>query len=122
MCGAMSKDTAQRVVALADGGTGAIADRRRSARRPAGLRGRLTYPPAPAEAAQAEARPGAADVTVADWSQHGVGLVSPVPVAVGSTPRAVIFREGTYDLRADLRVVSCRRRQDGMYAVGAEIV
>lgn len=110
----MGRDTTNDMVARPDG-SGTMEDRRRSYRRPAGLRGRFT-------GGAGGGGTDAADVVVADLSSHGIGLVSAVPVEVGATRRVVIFREGTYDLRADVRIVSCRRHADGTYVVGAEIV
>src|SRR5438045_1703469 len=75
----MSKDSAHRVVALADTTGGTIADRRRSPRRPACLRGRLTYPLTHPLAGPLAAAPdggtATTDMTVADLSHHGMGLI-----------------------------------------------
>jgi hypothetical protein len=62
---------------------------------------------------------GGGQVRVGDLSLHGVGLISPKPIAEGAAHWMVIAG-GALRLSCRVRIVACRQRTDGKYECGGE--
>ena len=89
-------------------------ERRKSTRQPLGAVGLLS--------AEGESQfKNQLEVLVLDVSLGGVGFRAPVAFRVGAT-YALRIGSGPLHLKARLRIVSSRNRDDGMFDVGAKFI
>lgn len=87
-------------------------DRRRSERRPLVVEAWLASPTATDPLDRRE-------VTSVNVSRHGVAFDHRTPMPVG-TFHVIDLAMGEQRLLCEVRVMSCRRLDDGMYEIGAE--
>ena len=89
-------------------------ERRRSIRHPLGASGVISLDLNATDPKQLQ-------IMVINVSLHGVGFRSPVVFEVGER-HAVRIGAGPLHLTSNFEVVSVRRREDGMYDIGAKFV